>query len=78
MDECNKNLTLIKCPTLVIQGNNDPVVNPISGQNIYNKINSSLKFFSMLEFKNHVIIYCNDSKKVFDEIKKFFINLKLL
>ena len=78
MDECDKNLSLIKCPTLVIQGNNDPVVNPISGQNIYNKINSSLKFFSMLEFKNHVIIYCNDSQKVFDEIKKFFINLKLL
>jgi esterase/lipase/1-acyl-sn-glycerol-3-phosphate acyltransferase len=77
MDECDKNLSLIKCPTLVIQGDNDPVVNPISGQNIYNKINSSVKFLSILEFKNHVIIYCNDSQKVFDEIKKFFVNLKL-
>ena len=78
MDECNNNLFKITHPSLIIQANNDPVVNPVSGQNIYNKINSTDKFLSVVDFKNHVIIYGLGTQKVFEEIKKFFINLKLL
>jgi esterase/lipase len=77
MEECQKNLSLITCPTLVIQADNDPVVNPISGQNIYNKINSRHKVLSMLEFKNHVIIHGLGTQKVFNEIKNFLFDLKL-
>ena len=77
MEKCDKNLAMINCPTLVIQGNKDPVVNPESGQNIYNKINSKTKFLSILEFKNHVIINGFGSEKIFNEIKNFLINLKL-
>ena len=77
MEECQKNLSLITSPTLVIQADNDPVVNPISGQNIYNKINSRHKILSMLEFKNHVIIHGLGNQKVFNEIKNFLFDLKL-
>lgn len=77
MAQCDKNLANVKTPALVIQGDQDPVVDPISGQNIYNKINSSPKFLSMLEFKNHVIIYSNGKEKVFNEIKNFLIKLGL-
>jgi esterase/lipase/1-acyl-sn-glycerol-3-phosphate acyltransferase len=77
MEECDKNLPLITQPALIIQADKDPVVNPLSAQNIYNKINSQYKIISMMDFKNHVIIHGYNSQKVFDEIKNFFFNLKL-
>jgi esterase/lipase/1-acyl-sn-glycerol-3-phosphate acyltransferase len=77
MNECDKNLELVNIPTLVIQGKNDPVVNPKSAENIYNKIKSNIKQLSMLDFNNHVIIYSDKRELVFKEIKEFFSKLNL-
>ena len=77
MNECDKSLELVNVPTLVIQGKNDPVVNPKSAENIYNKINSNIKQLSMLDSNNHVIIYSDKRELVFKEIKEFFSKLNL-
>ena len=70
MDHCNKSLKQIESPTLIIQGANDPVVNPKSGKIIYNKINSKVKKILTPDFNNHVIIK-NTNQQLFSEISKF-------
>jgi len=77
MNECKKSLELVNAPTLVIQGKNDPVVNPKSAESIHNKINSNIKQLSMLDFNNHVIIYSDKRELVFKEIKEFLSKLNL-
>lgn len=77
MNECNKSLNLVDLPALIIQGKNDPVVDPKSAENIYKKINSNIKYLSMLDFNNHVIIYSERRELVFKEIKNFLNKLNL-
>ncbi len=75
MQNCEDNLEKIKIPALVIQGDKDPVVNPISGKMIYEKINSEKKFLQEMDFKNHVIVNGENKEEVFDVIKKFLVSL---
>jgi esterase/lipase len=65
------NLKDIKIPALVIQGNNDPVVNPESGKEVFEKIGSENKEFITIKSDNHIIIMGEDTKKVFPQIGKF-------
>ncbi len=78
MAVCEKSLPMVLTNALIIQGKKDPVVNPISGKIIYEKIHSSEKFLSELDFSNHVIINGKEKEEVFEEIRKFFAKIKLI
>jgi esterase/lipase/1-acyl-sn-glycerol-3-phosphate acyltransferase len=73
MEACNKELRNIEIPSLIIQATNDPVVNPKSGEIIYNKITSANKKLLTPTFNNHVIIRPKQIK-LFQDIKKFIDN----
>jgi len=78
MTICADNLYKINLPTLVIQGTNDPVINPKSGELIYNKIKSPNKKFVEFEADNHVIITSLKRDLVFQEIMNFFNQQKFI
>jgi esterase/lipase len=71
MDVCEKNLAKINDKALIIQGSKDPVVNPVSGKIIYDKISSKEKILSEPEFSNHIIINGDRKEEVFEIIKNF-------
>lgn len=73
-----KHLKDISAKTLVIQANKDPVVNPISGKIIYEKIHSEEKYLSELNFHNHCIVNSEGKEEVFEVIREFMSKLKLL
>lgn len=70
MNECNKNLKHIIAPTLIIQADKDPVVNPKSGKIILDKISSARKKLIMPSFDNHVIIKARN-EELYLEITNF-------
>lgn len=78
MEECSENLTKISAPTLVIQAKKDPVVNPISGKIIFEKISSREKYLAEPDFSNHCIVTGKNKEEIFDLIKTFFVKLNLL
>ncbi|MBL6664408.1 MAG: alpha/beta hydrolase, partial [Rickettsiales bacterium] len=71
MGICDRNLKNINVPTLIIQGDNDNIVSPISGEIIYNKISSKDKKLEMLRFDNHSIINNAGKERVFEVIENF-------
>jgi esterase/lipase len=70
MDVCDKNLKNIVSPTLIVQGDKDPVVNPKSAKMIYNDISSAKKELHMVDFDNHVIIR-EENEALFEKIADF-------
>ena len=78
MHVCEKNLSKITTKALIIQGDKDPVVNPDSGKNIYDKIHSPEKYLAELNFANHVIVTAERKEEVFQVIRKFLAQLKLI
>lgn len=78
MQFCEKNLEKVSTKSLIIQGNQDSVVDPISAKMIYEKINSKEKFLSELDFANHVIINGERKEEVFEVIKDFLRKINLL
>ena len=75
---CDDNLHKISVPTLIIQSNKDPVVNPISGKIIFDKIQSKTKKIIEMDFENHVIITSKNKEMVFQEIISFFNQQKII
>ena len=73
MEICEKNLKEVSVKALIIQADKDPIVSPISGKIIYDKIHSAEKFLSEVDFSNHVIINCDRKEEVFEVIKKFLL-----
>ena len=73
MDVCNKDLKQIEAPTLVIQAKKDPVVNPKSGEIIYNKISSKSKKLLSPDLDHHVIVR-EDRNNLFSQIAEFIYN----
>ncbi|MFH0976976.1 MAG: alpha/beta fold hydrolase [Spirochaetota bacterium] len=71
MKMVEKNLANLQIPALVIQSNNDPVVNPESGREIFNKIGSEDKEYVTINSDNHVIIMGDDTNKVNPAIEGF-------
>ncbi len=78
MHVCEENLSKITTKALIIQGDKDPVVNPDSGKTIYDKIHSSEKYLAELNFSNHVIVTGERKEEVFQVIRKFLAQLKLI
>lgn len=62
------NLTI---PVIVMQGSHDPVVNPVSGRDIFEKAGSKLKELFMVNAEKHGIIRGEGSEGVFREVKRF-------
>lgn len=78
MKECESGLENICAPAFIIQAKNDPVVNPVSGKIIFNKIKSENKVLFEPDFSNHCIVNGKNKEEIFEAIKKFFCQLNLL
>jgi esterase/lipase/1-acyl-sn-glycerol-3-phosphate acyltransferase len=78
MHICEKSLPKIHAEALIIQADQDPIVNPVSGKIIYEKISSSEKTLSELHFSNHVIINGDRKEEVFEVIQKFLSKIKII
>lgn len=78
MEECSNNLSKVDVDSLVIQGDKDPVVNPVSGEMIYKKISSKQKYLAKLDFSNHVIVNCERQNEVFEEIRQFLAKIRMM
>ncbi len=71
MQECRSALPLVTAPTLVLQGDNDPVVKPESAEKILDKISSDDKKLARFAFSRHVIVLGDGNKKVFESVYRF-------
>ncbi|MCH7958606.1 MAG: alpha/beta fold hydrolase [Candidatus Hydrogenedentes bacterium] len=70
MEDC---LTHIRVPTLVIQGSKDPVVDPSSGPDIFEKVGTPLKELTVFERDNHGIVNGDGAQDVFDRVFRFLL-----
>ena len=71
MQECQKSLALVTAPTMIIQGDKDPVVKPKSAQKIFEKISSEDKTLKSFDSSHHVIVLGDGNEKVFHAVHKF-------
>ena len=76
MKECSENLKQINIPAFIIQSTKDPVVNPLSGDLIYEKIISKKKILYKPNLNNHVIINSENTEELFNNIYSFILNTK--
>lgn len=68
---CQKKLSGICAPLLVIQGSEDPLIDPAGATEIMHKVSSSQKKLEEIVFKRHVIVRGEASIEVFKEVDKF-------
>ena len=71
MTKTDKNLRSIKVPILILQGDNDPIVNPKSARFIYNGVKSKWKKLVIIPRNNHNIIVGKGQEEVFESIYRF-------
>jgi len=71
MNETEQALPGITVPTLVIQADADPTVDPVSGQMIFDRLGSSFKELVMLSRDRHGIINGEGRDDVFSHIEHF-------
>jgi esterase/lipase/1-acyl-sn-glycerol-3-phosphate acyltransferase len=71
MTRVDKTLENITDPVLVLQGDNDPVVNPKSAQLIYRRVNTSMKKLVLLPRTNHIIITGDGEEEIFQGVHRF-------
>ncbi len=71
MKKTQKSIPKIETPTFIIQAKNDPVVNPSSAYEIYEKIKSEKKELLMLDLDNHIIIKGEKTQELFNAINSF-------
>lgn len=68
---CRANLGKVTAPTLIVQGDHDPVVKPASGQECIDAIRSEEKELAMMAFNRHVIIRGDGNDTVLERIGEF-------
>ncbi len=71
MNTVTENLHRITIPTLVIQGSNDPVVNPASAREIYEKPGSRDKEMWTLFAEKHGIVRGEQAERVAEKVAHF-------
>jgi len=71
MNRVDKALDKIDDPILVLQGDNDPVVNPKSARLIYDKVKSPVKKLVLLPRKQHIIVTGTGTEEVFETVHRF-------
>lgn len=76
MDKTEELLPSIDLPTLVIQGNRDPVVHPESAEILQQKLGSDDVVVDMLKCKHHIIVKGEGAEKVYNHIDHY-INQRL-
>ncbi|MDP3300917.1 MAG: alpha/beta hydrolase [Sulfuricurvum sp.] len=64
-------LKKVTARTLIIQGDNDPVVNPKGADMIYNTIQSEEKIKVLLKANEHVILNEKHYEEIFEAVKEF-------
>jgi esterase/lipase len=64
-------LNQVTTPTLIIQGDNDPVIKAASGQETIDAIRSEEKELAMMAFNRHVIVRGEGSELVLERIGEF-------
>lgn len=71
MHKTRKNLHKINNPILIIQSKDDPVVNPSSAYEIYEKVQSEKKSIKFIDSNKHVIIKGENTKDLYNSIFEF-------
>jgi esterase/lipase/1-acyl-sn-glycerol-3-phosphate acyltransferase len=68
---CRGSLDKVTAPTLIVQGDHDPVVKPASGQDALDCIRSEEKELAMMAFNRHVILRGEGSEAVLERVGEF-------
>jgi len=71
MDKVEESLHKIEIPALIIQGSDDPVVNPVSGKEIFDKLGTKKKEIQSIYAERHGIVRGEESKKVISHVLDF-------
>ncbi|MGD9160250.1 MAG: alpha/beta fold hydrolase [Desulfobacteraceae bacterium] len=71
MEKVKDKLEDIKIPALIVQGSQDPVVNPEGSKQIFERLGSEDKTYELLDFDRHGIIMDEGSEKVHRVIGEF-------
>lgn len=78
MKKVGRSLPDIKIPSLVIQANLDPKVDPKSGPEIFKRIGSAKKSFSWIDYHQHGIVRGEIAAHVFKEVESFLVSCSLM
>lgn len=68
---CRRRIHQVMAPTLIIQGDGDPIVDPESGQIIYESLGSKHKTLVPVSYDRHVIVRGSGSEPVLEKICEF-------
>jgi len=71
MNVVEKNLKNLRVPALIVQGSKDPVVNPVSGLEIFDLIGGTDKELCRLYAERHGIVNGEGSLRVFRRVERF-------
>ncbi len=71
MTRVDKILEKITEPTLVLQGDSDPIVNPKSARLIYKRVRSSMKKLIVLPRENHIIVTGEGAEEICESVHRF-------
>ena len=74
LDSTGKIYEKIKQPTLIIQADKNPVVDPKGSRKIYEKIQSDQKEYCLLSFDRHVLVDGEEANRVHRKIAAFIEN----
>ncbi|WP_028862256.1 alpha/beta fold hydrolase [Psychromonas aquimarina] len=74
-ESCRSKLPEVRAPLLIVQGSEDPVVDPSGAVEILDKVRSPYKKLEEIVFKRHVIVRGHASLEVFKVVKKFLETL---
>lgn len=61
----------ILCPTLVVQADRDPVVNPSGSRRLFERLGATDKTYSLLNFSRHGILLGEGAERVHETISNF-------
>ena len=71
MHDTEERLADVNCRALIIQGDEDPVVSPTSGQEIHDQIGSDRRTLLWLPRQRHTIVRGEDTPELFAEVAGF-------
>ena len=75
MKRVEERLGYVKEPVLIIQGSDDPIVNPESGREIFEKLGTEKKQLVQVYAKHHGILRGKEADEVMTMVLKFLKNL---
>jgi esterase/lipase len=71
MTQVKDRLKDVRDPALIIQGSDDPVVNPVSGREIYEGLGSERKQLIQINASHHGILRGHEARQVEDNVLRF-------